>query len=187
MKAALALLLAVAALPALPGFGQVAVFSQPGFPSAGAVRLPPPPAIVARLRALGIVASAVDADALADPERFNERAFAVLVLPYGHTFPRDAFPNLQSFHRAGGCLVLTGVPFNHAVVRERNAAAGWKTQPGWGDAVRVVPNGTPGMPTAHGGRIALALTGPEKDWAGLSSPRFPVSPNARLAVSGWFY
>lgn len=113
--------LATAASAAPSPTARVAVFSQPGFPAHSVVQMPSPGAISARLQDLEIDAITVDADQLSDPERFNIRQFVVLVLAYGNTYPRAAFDNLQTFHRDGGCFVLTGVPFNRRVVYNKQS------------------------------------------------------------------
>ena len=97
---------------------RVAVFSQPGFQYYGPTAHLAPRQIAADLRTAASAADELDADALADPARFNARTYAALVLPYGNDYPQVAFPNLRAFHRAGGCLVLTGIPFTHPLARD---------------------------------------------------------------------
>ncbi len=41
-----------------------------------------------------------------------------MILPYGNTYPAVAFANLKTFHQAGGCFVLSGIPFTHAVMQD---------------------------------------------------------------------
>ncbi len=103
---------------------RVAVFSQPGFQYYGPTVHLAPKQIAADLRVAGLSADELDADALADPARFNARTYAAVVLPYGNDYPQAAFPNLRTFHRAGGCLVLTGIPFTHPLARD--AGGGWQ-------------------------------------------------------------
>jgi hypothetical protein len=62
----------------------------------------------------GIGADLLTADQLADSAVLNRAKYAVLVLPYGNTYPKQAFDNLIAFHKAGGCLVTCGIPFTHA-------------------------------------------------------------------------
>ncbi len=104
---------------------RVAVFAQPGFPFYGANPTVAPQQIAADLRAAGVAAELLDADALARPDRFNASRYAAVVLTYGNTYPADAFANLQRFHHAGGSLVTTGIPFTHAAdqIRARAGAA----------------------------------------------------------------
>ncbi len=123
------LLLTLAALFCLSGAAyaappRVAVFAQPGFPYYGVPADLSPKQIAVDLQNAGIPADALDAAALADPARLNTRAYAAVVLPYGNTYPQIAFANLRAFHRAGGCLVLSGIPFTHAVAQQANGD--WK-------------------------------------------------------------
>ena len=106
----------------------IAVFYEPGFPSFGVNMQVSPPQMVRHLRATGIGAELLGEDALADPQRFNAQRFSVLVLPYGNTYPAKAFKAMCAFHRAGGSLILSGIPFTHPVARETN---GGKIQ--WND------------------------------------------------------
>jgi hypothetical protein len=103
---------------------RVAVFSQPGFPYYSAPSVLLPKQIAADLQTAGVSASLLDTAALADPARLNTRAYAAVVLPYGNAYPQAAFANLKAFHQAGGCLVLSGIPFTHAVAQQANGD--WK-------------------------------------------------------------
>ena len=100
---------------------RVAVFFEPGFPYYGVSTQISPQQIVLELRASGVQAELLGEDALSDTDRFNARTFAALVLPYGNTYPQVAFASMRAYHRAGGALILSGIPFTHPVVR---AAAG---------------------------------------------------------------
>jgi hypothetical protein len=115
------LLLALAA--AAQGGSRVAVFYAPGFPVVNQTALISPQEIAADLKKAGVMADLLDAQALADPARLNIANYAAVVLPYGNTYPQAAFANLRVFHQAGGSLVLSGVPFTHAVTR--GADGGW--------------------------------------------------------------
>lgn len=103
---------------------RVAVFSQPGFPYFGPPADLSPKQIAADLQKAGVPADALDAKALADPARLNAKTYAAVVLPYGNVYPQIAFANLKAFHQAGGCLILSGIPFTHAVAQD--AAGDWK-------------------------------------------------------------
>ncbi len=154
---------------------RVAVFFQPGFPFYLASPLTSPRTVVKDLRAAGVDADLLAAAALADPEQLNVEKYGAVILPYGNTYPQTAFANLRSFHGAGGALVLSGVPFTHGALP---SAASWSAAPEWGEWARVVTD-------AFGGAQAVELKGNNGDWTGLSSPRLPARPGARLAVSGW--
>lgn len=155
---------------------RVAVFAQPGFPFYGVSSETSPRGIQAGLRRAGLAADLVDAAALTDPARFSAQTYAALILPYGNTFPEEAFRNLQAFHRAGGCLILSGIPFTHPI--GRLSAAEWQANPGWGQMARRTTD-------AHEGTGALELTAPKDDWAGANSARQPAHPGATMTVSGW--
>ncbi len=105
---------------------RVAVFFEPSFPYYGSSTQTSPRQIAKRLRASGIQAELLGADALADTNRFNANRFAALVLAYGNTYPQTAFASLQAFHRAGGALILSGIPFTHPV--SRDAAGRWQDE-----------------------------------------------------------
>lgn len=158
------------------GKPRVAIFSQAGFPYYMVSPLISPRNIVSDLSRVGIAADLLDAAALASPQKFNASRYSALVLPYGNTFPRDAFRNLRQFHAAGGCLILSGVPFTHPSAQI--GAAGWEAHPGWGgDAHRTED--------AHSGQHALELRGRTGEWAGVNSPRTPLKGQSHVVVSGW--
>jgi len=130
---AMKLLLTVVALLSLMAAGtfaapdaapRVAVFAQAGFPRYGTPADLSPKQIAADLQTAHLPADQLDAKALADPARLNAKTYAAVVLPYGNAYPQIAFANLKAFHQAGGCLILSGIPFTHAVARD--AAGDWK-------------------------------------------------------------
>lgn len=96
---------------------RVAVFSQTGFPFYGPPALTSPRRIARDLRTAGVPADLLNAVAVADSARLNIRTYDAVVLPYGNTYPQNAFANLRAFHRAGGCLIVSGIPFTHAVAQ----------------------------------------------------------------------
>jgi hypothetical protein len=73
--------------------------------------------LVSALQQSGVAASALDANGLEGAFLLQDADSSVLVLPTGNAFPKDAFSNLREFHRKGGSLVLTGVPFSHPCER----------------------------------------------------------------------
>jgi hypothetical protein len=172
---ALATSLLLVAFPAAaqPTPLRVAVFSQRGFPAYGIGALPNPARIVADLRAAGIDAALLDTDALA---QIDARRFAAVILPYGNTFPEEAFAALRRFHQAGGSLVTTGIPFTHPTARV--GAERWDPSPGWGHSVQVVPE-----PRLRPGTFALEVHGDPDRWTGATSARFSVQPGDTLVVS----
>ena len=96
---------------------RVAVFSQTGFPYYGLPTQTSPRVIARNLTRAGLRVDLLDAAALADPAHFNALTYQALVLPYGNTYPQVAFANLRLFHQRGGSLILSGVPFTHAVAQ----------------------------------------------------------------------
>lgn len=96
---------------------RVAVFSQTGFPFYGPPDLTSPKAIARDLTSAGLQADVLDAAALADPAKFNSQTYDAVVLPYGNTYPQEAVADLRAFHQGGGSLILSGIPFTHAVMR----------------------------------------------------------------------
>jgi len=126
LKKAVFLLLALFAFPCTTSAAsppRVAVFSQEGFPFYGPLVQTSPRAIAANLEAAGLPTDLLDVKALADPAKFNRKAYAAVVLPYGNTYPKAAFANLRTFHQGGGCFALSGVPFTHGV--EVNSRGIW--------------------------------------------------------------
>jgi len=103
---------------------RVAVFSQPGFPGYGVPAALTPKRLADDLQAARVPADLLDAAALADPARLNLKDYAAVVLPYGNAYPQSAFANLRAFHKAGGCLILSGIPFTHAAAPD--AKGDWK-------------------------------------------------------------
>lgn len=97
---------------------RVAVFFDPGFPPYNSSTLLSPKTIAADLAAAGVRADLLDDAALADSSRFNAQTYSAVVLPYGNRYPETAFDNLKIFHQAGGCLILSGIPFTHAEYKD---------------------------------------------------------------------
>ena len=89
------------------------VFGEPNFPRLGSAVGLSARGIVASLRQHGVAAETVDARGLEGPALLEDAAQSVVVLPSGNLFPKAAFSNLREFHRRGGSLVMTGVPFTH--------------------------------------------------------------------------
>lgn len=108
-------LAALAQMSALwtPGWAAVWVFGEPNFPHSGSSVGVSARGIVAAFRQNGIDANTVDAKGLENVTLLDDASASVLVLPSGNLFPREAFANLREFHRRGGSLVSTGVPFTH--------------------------------------------------------------------------
>ncbi len=99
---------------------KVAIFESKSFPRYNVPAILSAREIQRNLKAAGITVDALNLAALSDSDRFNVQAYAAVILPYGNTYPADAFSNLQTFHKAGGCLVMAGVPFTHPVSSGKN-------------------------------------------------------------------
>jgi hypothetical protein len=111
--ASLFFLVSQATLLAQSGMSAAVVFSEPGFPAADSA------APSAPLAAILPGAQLADADHL----RAALAATRLLVLPYGSSFPEEAWPAIKQFlDRGGNLLVLGGRPFTRAAYRD---SSGW--------------------------------------------------------------
>lgn len=96
----------------------VGVFLERGFPSP---EIEPPDEASLRSALDGPGTRFLDAGGLAAWLR-SAGSDAVLVMPYGSAFPREAWPAIAHFLEAGGSLVnIGGVPFGTPVTRESGA------------------------------------------------------------------
>ena len=154
---------------------RVGVFFEPGFPFYNATPFTSPRAIARDLKAIGLEADLLNVKALADANHFNQARYDAFVLPYGNTFPQAAFTNLQAFHRGGGALVVSGIPFTHPVANV--SSKGWRANPGWGENVHLTEN-------AHSGAGALEIKG-RQEWAGADSPRMKANAGDQLHIEAW--
>jgi hypothetical protein len=115
------LLAVVASLVAAPGFASspvhVSVFGERFFPRAAGAAAISAQKIVAQLQEIGVAARKVDSAGLEDSSFLENASSSVLVLPSGNAFPKAALSNLREYHKRGGSLVLTGVPFTHPCER----------------------------------------------------------------------
>ncbi len=102
--------------PAEAQFSATVVLSDAGFPSADSAG-PPAPGFASLLPGARLVAAEQLATVLKDP------AIRLLVLPYGSAFPEAAWPDIFTFLKNGGnLLVLGGRPFTRSAYHD---AAGW--------------------------------------------------------------
>lgn len=155
-----------------PAAPRVALFAEPTFPHFNVPATTSPQRVKVALATAGVPADLLDAAALADPQRFNRRRYAALVMPYGNVYPEAAFANLRAFHHAGGNLILSAVPFTHAVRRTENE--GWRDV---GHNADTALFGSEGigvggfLPSASGKAVIapgdpLGLKGMKIDWGG---------------------
>ena len=155
---------------------RVAVFFDVGFPFYNVSPLVSPRSIATALRACGIKPDLLDTSALSSSARLNSHTYAAVVLPYGNTYPEAAFDNLKAFHRGGGSLILSGVPFTHPVVRL--GAEKWTPNQSWSANTRLILE-------AHSGQSAVQLSGVPDDWVGVSSGRHRVQPGQSVRATAW--
>lgn len=94
----------------------VVVFCERGFPYYGANQAISPRIVAETLNAVGIGARLADAKAIVGGV-LGQAGVRCLVWLYGNTFPRAAAGAIEEFHRRGGCIVATGVPFTHPCTR----------------------------------------------------------------------
>ncbi len=105
-------LLSPALLLAQSSMSAVVVFGDAGFPAADSAS-PSSQQLTAILPGASLKDATHLREALASP------SIRLLVLPYGSAFPEDAWPDIQSFLRRGGnLLVLGGMPFTRAAYRD---------------------------------------------------------------------
>ncbi len=75
----------------------------------------------------GIPARNLSVDDLLKEGALEPATLPVLAIPYGNAFPLPAFDALRAYHVAGGCLLLTGIPFCHPCEKKDGA---WKDMGG---------------------------------------------------------
>lgn len=165
---------AAAYAQALPE-ARVAVLAQPGMVVYGGAPAIQPANLAGHLSAWGLPTVSLSAAQIANPEVFNAERFAAVVLPYGNAFPLPAYAGLRAFHRDGGCLVMTGVPFCHPCVSD--APVGWEAR--WSTAAQWLEEG-------HSGLRAVRVRHRGIDWEGCTQARrWPVKPGETLRIGGW--
>ena len=96
----------------------IAVLVEPGLPAYGGTPTLAPETIVALFAQYGLKAQAVSVAEIEAGKMGGPAKSPVLVLPYGNSYPVSAVPALRAFHDAGGCMVLSGVPFTQACQRK---------------------------------------------------------------------
>ena len=169
-------LLSFSALAQAQNPPRVAVFFEPGFPFYNVSAFTSPRTVAQNLKVVGLETDLLDITALSDANRFNLGRYDALVLPYGNTFPQAAFGNLQAFHKAGGALILSGIPFTHPVTNA--SATSWMARPNWGENVVVTSK-------THSGKSALEIKG-RHEWAGVDSPKFQAKAGDKFHLEAWW-
>jgi len=139
---------------------RVAIFSQPLFPRFGATSNFHPRFIYQHLLHLSISADLLDANQLADPLHFNAQKYAILIYPYGNTFPIEAVDNIKTFHSRGGSIIAVSVPFCHPC--QAKGARDWQFFLGEGDSAERTSQ-------PHQGRYALFVGKQSEVWTIIKS------------------
>lgn len=162
---------------AAAGEPRVAVLVEEAFPNFGGTQSIPPPKMVERFAGYGIAARGLSATELAKADAFNAARYTVLVMPYGNAFPATAFENFQQFHRAGGCLVTTGIPFTQPKTKTDNKWVPAKGQAFWSHAPDGIGIGGYGGPDE--GSLLVLSPGFQPNPLGLKDEMLP-SPSAKM-------
>ncbi|MCC7491983.1 MAG: beta-galactosidase [Fimbriimonadaceae bacterium] len=110
--------------PAAAGALRIGILNEPGLPVSGAGS--DPAALATLLAAPGRELVAVSAAQLADATWLRPERLALVVLPYGASFPATARTAWVSYLRRGGMFVnLGGYPFQNLLLP---AAGGWQPE-----------------------------------------------------------
>ena len=135
---------------------KVVVFCERGFPYFGANQAISPRVVVETLKAVGINAQLADVHAVAGGA-LKPADVKCLVWVYGNTFPREAAGAIEEFHRHGGCIVATGVPFTHPCTPvERGGRVFWRDEghEDFGGHDRIGIGRVGGFVPGHSARLA---------------------------------
>ncbi len=97
--------------------GKIGVFYEPEMPIFSAQVAWQPRMAMHLLEKYGFDAQFLSSIELKDTDAFNNDKYSTLVIPYGNSFPLPAFESIRNFHRAGGNLVVNGIPFCHPAER----------------------------------------------------------------------
>lgn len=154
---------------------KVAIFSHPLFPRFGATSNFHPQSIYRYLHCLSIPADLISANELADPSSFNIKKYAILIYPYGNTFPLEAVDNIKDFHSQGGSIIAVSVPFCHPC--QAKGAKNWQFFLGEGDSAERTPQ-------PHEGKYALLLRKQSKVWTMIKSAYLDRKGNV-YTLSAW--
>ncbi|MBC7327733.1 hypothetical protein H5T87_06425 [bacterium] len=139
---------------------RVAIFSHPLFPRFGATSNFHPKSLALYLLRFGIPTDLLDANQLADPQQFNASKYAILIHPYGNTFPLEAVDNIRNFHSQGGSIIGVSVPFCHPCIAK--GAKDWQFFLGEGDSAERYPQ-------PHTGKFSLLVRKNSKVWTIIKS------------------
>ncbi len=172
---------------------RVAVFYTPGFPALGPGEMTSPRAIADALTKAGLRVSLYRADFLDHPQTFRADEYDALALPYGNAFPLSAFANLRGFHKRGGCLILSGIPFTHPI--QKVIGGNWKDLGHDDNAARFDARGigvggfiaAPASPVRIAASDAWGLAAVSREWPGsaqtLNEKSLPPGIEVRPALT----
>lgn len=149
---------------------RVAVFFDSSFSPYNVSALVSPKTIASDLSKAGVRADLLGVPALADSAKFNAQTYSAVVLPYGNRYPESIFANLKAFHQAGGCFILSGIPFTHASYKDDNG--NWQDRGHNSDPALFGPDGigVGGFVSGPDGQTTVAagdplhLSGLDLDW-----------------------
>lgn len=103
---------------------RVAIFRQPGFPARGAASSPD--RLGKLFSSAGLQVTYLSAEDLAAQAKLNPSLFALLVLPYGQSFPASARQNVTNYlHRGGSFISTGGYAFENLLLQD---GAAWRPE-----------------------------------------------------------
>lgn len=157
---------------------KIAIFYQPGFPYYIVSWAVSPSQMAEFMRKVGLDAELLSLEELSDPDKFNFRRYSILVHLYGNTFPLSAVENIIKFHKDGGSIIATGVPFCHPCLA---FPADWYANVpiAQGDKRVAIAN------DSKSGRWAIKIEKKGGDWIGIWSMRIPAKEGEIFTVSAW--
>ncbi|MBC7327625.1 hypothetical protein H5T87_05880 [bacterium] len=158
--------------------GRIAIFYQPGFPYYMVSWALKPNSLADFLNKLGLETDLLNLEELSNPEKFNAQRYAIFIHLYGNTFPLSAVDNIIKFHKEGGSIISTGVPFCHPCIAFPDS---WEANVpiAQGDRRVSVVN------EAKSGKWAIRIEKRGGDWIGIWSEKIPARGGERFTISAW--
>ncbi|MGC9003829.1 MAG: GxGYxYP domain-containing protein, partial [bacterium] len=157
---------------------KIAIFYQPGFPYYMVSWSIKPDELANFMRKVGLQAELLNVQDLSNPQKFNAQKYAVLIHLYGNTFPLQALDNIIKFHREGGSIISTGVPFCHPCLA---FPAFWSANVPIAQGDRRVSLSD----DAHSGKWAVKIEKKGGDWIGIWSEKIPAKGGDTFILSAW--
>ena len=165
-------------LPLVAQEKKIAIFYQPGFPYYIVSWSLKPTTLAQFMRDAGLEVELLGVKDLSNSEKFNAQKYAILIHIYGNTFPLQAVENIIRFHRDGGSIIATGVPFCHPCL---SFPAHWQSNVPISQGDRRVSLSE----DARTGKWAVRIDKKGGDWIGIWSEKIPAKEGERLTVSAW--